>query len=89
MSELDRMSKATLVVEAALDRKAEGVVALDTRELVSFADTFVFATGTSDRHAKSIADGILAYMNLANEKKLPPRAWNYDRKSTDEFVWEE
>ena len=39
--------------------------------------------------AQSIADGIIAYMELANSKNLPPRIWTYDRKSTDEFVWEE
>ena len=45
---LDRLEKARLLVEAALDRKAEEVVALDVRESVSFADTFVIATGTTD-----------------------------------------
>lgn len=39
--------------------------------------------------AAAIADGIVAYMALANERQLPKRAWNYDRPSTDEFVWEE
>lgn len=42
-----------------------------------------------EKFAQSIADGILAYMALANKKTLPPRAWTYNRKSTDEFVWEE
>ncbi len=42
-----------------------------------------------EKFAQSIADGILGYMALANQKKLPPRAWNYKRKSTNEFVWEE
>lgn len=39
--------------------------------------------------AEAVADGILAYIALANERKLPPRVWDYQRKSTDEFVWEE
>jgi len=39
--------------------------------------------------AQSIADGILAYMTLANETRLPARAWDYGRKSTDDFLWEE
>lgn len=33
-------------------------MALDVREVASFTDTFVFASGTSDRHTKSIADAI-------------------------------
>ncbi|MDF1824779.1 MAG: N-acetylmuramoyl-L-alanine amidase [Verrucomicrobiales bacterium] len=39
--------------------------------------------------AEAIAEGISAYMTLANERQLPKRAWNYNRLSTDEFVWEE
>jgi ribosome-associated protein len=56
---LDRLAKARLVVDAALERKALDVVALDVRELTSYADTFVIASGTSDRHARSLADAIL------------------------------
>lgn len=39
--------------------------------------------------AQAIADGILAYMGLANENRLPQRVWDYGRKSADEFIWEE
>jgi len=42
-----------------------------------------------ETYAEAIADGIEAYMALANERKLPPRIWDYGRKSTDEFVWED
>ena len=45
-------------MEAALDGKAEDVVALDVRELSSFADVFVVATGRSDRQVRAIADAI-------------------------------
>jgi len=54
----DRAVRARLVLEAALDRKAEDVMGLDVREVASFADTFVLATGNSDRHVRSIADAI-------------------------------
>lgn len=54
----DRLARALLVMEAALARKAEDVIGLDVRELASFADTFVLATGTSDRHVRSVVDGI-------------------------------
>jgi ribosome-associated protein len=50
--------KTRLVVEAALDVKAEDVVALDVREVASFADVFVVCTGRSDRHTVAIADAI-------------------------------
>ena len=57
---LDSKQKAQLIVQAALDRKAVDLIALDVRGLSSFADTFVIATGNSDRHVRSIVDGIEA-----------------------------
>jgi ribosome-associated protein len=50
--------KTRLVVEAALDVKAEDVVALDLRELSSVADAFVVCTGRSDRQVRAIAEAI-------------------------------
>lgn len=67
---MDRLARARLVVESALDKKAEDVVALDVRELTSFADTFVIATGTSDRHVRSVVDGIVAALTQAGEPPL-------------------
>ncbi|MDF1741384.1 MAG: N-acetylmuramoyl-L-alanine amidase [Verrucomicrobiales bacterium] len=49
----------------------------------------IHSTAWREKFSQSVAEGILAYMALANEKQLPPRAWNYKRDSTDEFVWEE
>lgn len=66
----DRLARARRVVEAALGKKALNVLALDVRELVSFADTFVLATGTSDRHLRSIVDGILEAFAAEGEKPL-------------------
>lgn len=47
------------LVEAALGRKALDVVALDVSGLTSFADVFVLATGTSDRHVRAVADAVV------------------------------
>ena len=58
MSEPQRLAKLEAIVGAALARKAEDLIGLDVRALSSFADTFVIATGTSDRHVRSIADAI-------------------------------
>lgn len=49
----------------------------------------IHSSAWREKFASAIADGILAYMDLANKDQLPPRAWNYKRASTDEFVWEE
>ena len=54
----ERIARASRVAEAALDRKAQDIVALDVSELTSYADTFVIATATSDRHARAIAEAI-------------------------------
>ena len=54
-----RHARAVRIAEAAADKKAEDVVALDVRELSSFADTFILATGSSDRHVRTIADAVV------------------------------
>ena len=46
------------VATFADDTKAQDIVILDMRELVNFCDFFVIATGTSDRQARAIAEGI-------------------------------
>ena len=69
MSDLDRISKALLIAEAAENRKAEDIVGLDVREISSFADTFIIATGTSDRHVRAVADAIDAALK---ERGDPP-----------------
>jgi ribosome-associated protein len=49
---------AQKVAGFADDTKAQDIVILDMRGLVNFCDFFVIATGTSDRQAKAIAEGI-------------------------------
>jgi ribosome-associated protein len=64
------VEKTRLIVEAALDVKAEDVAALDVRELSSFADVFVVATGRSDRQVRAIADSIEKTMKQAGAVPL-------------------
>ena len=70
MSALDRLTKVTLIVEAAQERKVDDVVGLDVREISSFADTFIIATGTSDRHVRSVADSIEAALKAHGEPPM-------------------
>ncbi len=70
MSALDRLAKVALIVEAALERKVNDVVGLDVREISSFADTFIIATGTSDRHVRSVADSIEAALKAHGDPPL-------------------
>jgi len=66
----DRILRAARLVEAALARKAEDVVALDVRALTSFADTFVLTTGASDRQVRAIADSVREAFEAAGGRVL-------------------
>ncbi len=70
MSALDRLAKVALIVEAAEARKVDDVVGLDVREISSFADTFIIATGTSDRHVRSVADSIEAALKAHGDPPM-------------------
>jgi ribosome-associated protein len=48
-----------VVLAALADMKAVNVKALDVRGLTDITDTMVMASGTSDRHVKSIADRVV------------------------------
>ena len=67
---LEQEARARWAAEAALDRKAQELVALDVSELTSYADTLLLATGTSDRHARAIADAIVEASRARGEKPL-------------------
>ncbi len=79
MSGLDRLAKAEVVAEAALDRKALDLVALDAREITSFADTFILASGTSSRHLRAIADAIEEALRLHGDRPLGVEGYDEGR----------
>jgi len=54
-----RPSLRDVVIGALAELKAVDVRALDVRGLTDITDTMVVASGTSDRHVKSIADRVL------------------------------
>jgi ribosome-associated protein len=62
--------RARRLAEAALDRQAEQVVALDVGGLTSFADAFVIATAASDRQARAVADAVVTSAKSAGEAVL-------------------
>jgi ribosome-associated protein len=78
-TDAERLERAGWIVEAALDRKAERLVALDVRKLTSYADTFVLATGTSDRHVRSIADGIAEAARIHGDVRLGTEGYDEAR----------
>ena len=66
---------ARRIAEAALDKKARDVVALDMRGVVSYTDFFVICTGNTERQTQAIEDAI--YRDLksggAGEGRTPER----------------
>jgi ribosome-associated protein len=70
MSDLDRLDKLALIVQAAQERKAHDLVGLDMRTISSFTDTFIIATGTSDRHVRSVADSIESALKAHGDPPL-------------------
>lgn len=78
-SDARRIERAAWVAAAALERKAERVVALDVRALTSYADTLVIASGNSDRHARAIADSVLEAAARRGEKPLGVEGYDEGR----------
>ena len=58
-----------LAEHALADLKARDIKVLDVRQLTTIADYMVVASGTSDRHVKSIADRLV---QRASEAGSPP-----------------
>jgi ribosome-associated protein len=54
-----RRSLKTLVTDALADMKASQVKVLDVREATDVADYMVIASGTSDRHVRSVAQNVV------------------------------
>jgi ribosome-associated protein len=54
----EQLELVRMAMEAALDKKAEDVEALDLHGLSSVADWFLIASGGSDTQVRAIADGI-------------------------------
>ena len=66
----EQRERAAWIAAAALDRNGESLVALDVREVASFADTFVLVSGNSDRQVRAIADAVTEAARARGEKLL-------------------
>lgn len=64
-----RIAQLDLYVQAALGKKAEGLVVLDVRGLTSIADAFIICSGRSNRQVSAIADHIERFLK---QKGLRP-----------------
>ena len=57
-----------IAMAALADMKAVNVRVLDVRKLTDVTDTMIVATGTSDRHVKSIADRVVERCRQAGHR---------------------
>ncbi|NKB62646.1 MAG: ribosome silencing factor [Gammaproteobacteria bacterium] len=58
------------IVNALEDAKGMDVRVLDVREMTDVTDYMIVATGTSDRHVKSLADRVLEFMHAQGWRHL-------------------
>lgn len=59
-----------LVVDALDDLRAADVVTIDVRGKTTITDLLVIASGTSDRHVRSLADHVVERVKEAGERPL-------------------
>jgi ribosome-associated protein len=67
--ESDSRERALLCVNAALEKKAKGLILLRVREISAFTDYFIICSGTSDRQVRAVAGAIQE--NLKKKDILP------------------
>ena len=59
----------TTAIQALEDLKAADIVEFDVRDMTSVTDVMLIASGTSDRHVKSLADAVVMACKKAG---VPP-----------------
>lgn len=64
----DKLRK--LVTAALQDLKAEDIVEMDVHDKTSVTDYIVIASGTSNRHVKSIANNVISEVKQAGYRPL-------------------
>lgn len=70
-----------IAIAALEDMKAVNVKVMDVRKLTDVTDTMIVATGTSDRHVKSIADRLIERCRQAGH-----RAYGVEGQREGEWV---
>jgi ribosome-associated protein len=78
----DLDDEVKLAIHCALDKKADNMVVLDLREIASFAEFFVIASGNNQRQVQAIADEIAEQL----KKQLGARVIRTEGYNTAEWV---
>ena len=64
---------ARRIASVALDKKAHDVVVLDMREVVSYTDFLVIATGNTERQTQAIQEAVYQDLKHADDGARTPR----------------
>ena len=78
----DLDEEVKLAIQSASDKKASNLVALDLREVTSFAEFFVIASGTNQRQVQAISDEI----NEKLKEKLKRRPLRIEGYASGEWI---
>jgi ribosome-associated protein len=69
---LSSVELARRIVDTALEKKAQDIVALDMREAVTYTDFFVICTGNTERQTQAIEDAIYQGLKHGEEPGILP-----------------
>ncbi len=64
---LSKKKKLEILSAACSDKKGLNIVCLDVREISPITDYLIIASGTSDRHVKALAEGVLDSLDEMGE----------------------
>jgi ribosome-associated protein len=67
----------TIALQALEDLKGLDIVEYDVREMTSVTDVMIIASGTSDRHVKSLADAVVM---ACKKSGVPPMGVEGERE---------
>lgn len=67
---MQNIELANLVKEALDDLKGQEIITLDVTQLSSVMDTLIIATGTSNRHVKSLANNVVVDSKAAGHQPI-------------------
>ena len=65
---MNSKEKAKLCAEAISSKKGMDVQILDLRPIFGFTDFFVIASGTSDRHVRTLCDAVVERIKASGEQ---------------------
>ncbi|MCB1181414.1 MAG: ribosome silencing factor [Chlamydiia bacterium] len=68
MSSKGQQERLHLIGQTLFDKKGFNIFAIDVRGVSTLADYFIIAEGSSDKHAKALADSIVMTLKERDER---------------------